>query len=769
MHTHRIVAAAFGLAALLVPTAPVAAAGAPAVAAGHRTAAVQVIPTTTTFATAGCSTWTVPATVTSLTVAATGAAGEGTGGGHGDQLTADLAVSSGQTYDVCVDSGGGAASALGSGGGGASGIAYGSDFTNPLVVAGGGGGAGFGLACSGAGGDAQTPGADCQPNPRQPALSTGGGGGGASTPGAGGTAQSAKYSLNGQSGQAWTASGPGVGGAAELTNGGMVGGAGGGGIYGGGSGGAFDDELTLLTGSGGGGGGDFCASGPSVVVTNCATTAGAGTSATAGTAAGDAQVTLTYIVPTAPDAPGPVALGTPPVGDGSLTVTWSAPANDGGSPVTSYDVAIGSSPTGPFTPAAGCTGIAAPTTSCTATGLTNGTPYYVEVKATNVVGTSTPSPVGGPFVPATVPDAPGTPTFTTVGDGFVVLSWSAPLNDGGSPIINFFVTQSTSAAGPFTPIAGGGGVTGSTATATGLTNGTPYYFEVEAENAQGFSVPSGIGGPYAAAPAPVARPGYWMAAADGGVFSLGGAPYYGSMGGQHLNAPVVGIAATWGSSHGAAPHSAGPGTATGYDEVAADGGIFTFGSAGFYGSMGGKPLNQPVVGLAVDATQGGYWEVAEDGGVFAFGDAPYVGSLPALGAHVTDIVGMAATSDRQGYWLVGADGAVYAFGDAHYAGNATGSSPVTGIAGYGNTGYWVSHADGTVAALGTALPLGAVTNPAAPVVGISSGVGFSQGFVLAGADGGAFAYGTSPFAGSMAGKPLAAPVVGVAVAALPVP
>ncbi len=37
-------------------------------------------------------------------------------------------------------------------------------------------------------------------------------------------------------------------------------------------------------------------------------------------------------------------------------------------------------------------------------------------------------------------------------------------------------------------------------------------------------------------------------------------------------------------------------------------------------------LNKPVVGMAVDLTEGGYWLVASDGGIFAFGDAPFYGS-----------------------------------------------------------------------------------------------------------------------------------------------
>jgi lysophospholipase L1-like esterase len=77
--------------------------------------------------------------------------------------------------------------------------------------------------------------------------------------------------------------------------------------------------------------------------------------------------------------------------------------------------------------------------------------------------------------------------------------------------------------------------------------------------------------------------GYWLVAADGGVFSYN-APFFGSQGGKPLNKPIVGMAAT---ADGA-----------GYWFVAADGGIFTYGDAHFYGSTGGKPLNSPIVGMA---------------------------------------------------------------------------------------------------------------------------------------------------------------------------
>ena len=64
----------------------------------------------------------------------------------------------------------------------------------------------------------------------------------------------------------------------------------------------------------------------------------------------------------------------------------------------------------------------------------------------------------------------------------------------------------------------------------------------------------------------------------------------------------------------------------GYWLVARDGGIFAFGDAGFHGSMGGQPLNQPIVGMAATPAGAGYWMIGADGGTFAFGDAPFFGA-----------------------------------------------------------------------------------------------------------------------------------------------
>ncbi|HWE56328.1 MAG TPA: glycoside hydrolase family 6 protein [Acidimicrobiales bacterium] len=151
--------------------------------------------------------------------------------------------------------------------------------------------------------------------------------------------------------------------------------------------------------------------------------------------------------------------------------------------------------------------------------------------------------------------------------------------------------------------------------------------------------------------------GYWTTAANGGVFSYNGAHFYGSTGGIHLAQPIVGMAAT-------------P-SGKGYWLVASDGGVFSYGDARFHGSTGGIHLAQPIVGMASTPTGNGYWLVASDGGIFSFGDARFHGSTGCV--HLAQpIVGMAATPTGNGYWLVASDGGIFSFGDAHFLGSTAG-------------------------------------------------------------------------------------------------
>jgi hypothetical protein len=79
--------------------------------------------------------------------------------------------------------------------------------------------------------------------------------------------------------------------------------------------------------------------------------------------------------------------------------------------------------------------------------------------------------------------------------------------------------------------------------------------------------------------------GLWLVGADGGVFSLGDAGFVGSMGGETLNSPIIGLEAV--------PNG------TGYWQLAGDGGVFAFGGAPFLGSTGGMALNRPIVGIGL--------------------------------------------------------------------------------------------------------------------------------------------------------------------------
>ena len=113
--------------------------------------------------------------------------------------------------------------------------------------------------------------------------------------------------------------------------------------------------------------------------------------------------------------------------------------------------------------------------------------------------------------------------------------------------------------------------------------------------------------------------GYWEVRSDGGVFAFGSAKFYGSMGGRHLVQRIIGITAT--------------ADGRGYWLYAADGGVFAFGDAAFGGSAGGLRLVAPIVGMARNPAGAGYWLAAADGGVFAFGGAPWIGSLPSFGVR----------------------------------------------------------------------------------------------------------------------------------------
>ncbi len=244
--------------------------------------------------------------------------------------------------------------------------------------------------------------------------------------------------------------------------------------------------------------------------------------------------------------------------------------------------------------------------------------------------------------------------------------------------------------------------------------------------------------------------GYWLGAADAGVFTFGAANFHGSGANLHLNAPVVGMAS--------APSG-------GYWLVGSDGGVFSYDGAGFFGSLGARPPAAPIVGMAATRDGGGYYLVGSDGSVYPFGDAQSHGSM--AGAHLNaPVVGIAVTPDNGGYYLAAHDGGVFTFGDANFQGSEGGkplNKPVVGLAVDDATGgYWLVASDGGV--FGFSAPFLGSTGSIhlnAPVVAMTAR-GDGLGYWLVASDGGVFAYGTAPFLGSMGGTPLNKPVVAAA-------
>ena len=240
------------------------------------------------------------------------------------------------------------------------------------------------------------------------------------------------------------------------------------------------------------------------------------------------------IYATVPDAP--TGLSAAP-GNGQLALSWTAPANNGGSAITKYQY---SASTGVDSwqdiPSSGPS-----TTGYTVTGLANGTTYTVKVRAVNGVGSGAEvSTTGTPQEPATVPGAP-TGLTATPGDRQLALTWTAPASDGGSAITKYQYSASTG-ADSWQDVPGSGPSTTSY-TITGLENGATYTVKVRAVNSVGNgAAASTTGTPQAPATVPGAPTGLtatpgdkhlaltWTAPASDGGSAITKYQYSASMG-----------------------------------------------------------------------------------------------------------------------------------------------------------------------------------------------------------------------------------------------
>lgn len=191
---------------------------------------------------------------------------------------------------------------------------------------------------------------------------------------------------------------------------------------------------------------------------------------TATNAAGTGPASAPSMPVTPADVPGPPVIGSATAGNNQATVTFSPPAYAGGAPITAYTAVAR------FTAlSATC---AAPCSSITIPGLTNGVTYDFVVTATNAIGTSLPSAVSNTVYPAGPPNAP-TNVAASAGNAVATVTFTPSSQNNGFPISIYVATASPGGVANFCT------APCTLINVTGLTNGTAYTFTVTASNARG--------------------------------------------------------------------------------------------------------------------------------------------------------------------------------------------------------------------------------------------------------------------------------------------
>ncbi|MDQ1477169.1 MAG: hypothetical protein QOE62_2398 [Actinomycetota bacterium] len=238
--------------------------------------------------------------------------------------------------------------------------------------------------------------------------------------------------------------------------------------------------------------------------------------------------------------------------------------------------------------------------------------------------------------------------------------------------------------------------------------------------------------------------GYWMLGSDGHVYSFGGA---------------VGLAGLAPGAVAMAPRHDG----AGYWVVDSSGSVFAYGTARFFGGRPALGAGESVRTISATPNGGGYWLFTNNGRAFPFGNAKAFGDMTGVPLN-GPIVASVATSSGKGYYMVGSDGGIFSFGDARFhgsTGNIHLNKPVVGMSPTPDgKGYWLVASDGGVFAFAAPFrgSMGG-TKLNRPVDGL---VAFGNGYLMAASDGGIFDFSNKAFYGSLAGQPLAAPIVGLA-------
>ena len=209
-----------------------------------------------------------------------------------------------------------------------------------------------------------------------------------------------------------------------------------------------------------------------------------------GTAIGTTGITILddeTTTTTVPDAP--TSLTATASGTTAIDLSWTAPADNGGSPITGYRIEVSSNGGTSWTNRVGNTGTT--TTTYSHTGLSAGATRHYRVSAINSVGTGAASNVDNATTATTVPGAPTSLTATASGTTAINLSWTAPADDGGSDITGYRIEVSPNGTSSWNDLVANTGST-TTYSHTGLDAGDTRHYRVSAINSVGTGAASNV-------------------------------------------------------------------------------------------------------------------------------------------------------------------------------------------------------------------------------------------------------------------------------------
>ena len=162
-----------------------------------------------------------------------------------------------------------------------------------------------------------------------------------------------------------------------------------------------------------------------------------------------------------------------------MKLTWEAPANDGGSPITGYTIEKKDKFSSRWSKVNVST---IQETTFTVSGLQEGEEYEFRVTAQNKAGLGKPSNPAS--LKITPPSAPGKPDLSDITDKAITLSWSIPESDGGSRILGYYIEKCDTSTDRWVKV--NRSVTKDTTfRVEDLTAKTEYKFRVSAENKAG--------------------------------------------------------------------------------------------------------------------------------------------------------------------------------------------------------------------------------------------------------------------------------------------